>query len=74
MIGIFPAVFNFNWLFLKLDRFICNQLPVLPDHWWGWGPAFTLVSLSLARRVRPLVLKPGYRLIRPLGCSCSKWV
>jgi hypothetical protein len=22
---------NFNWLFLKLNRFICNQLPVLPN-------------------------------------------
>ena len=32
MIGNFPAVLNFNWLFLKLNRFICNQLPVLPDH------------------------------------------
>ena len=32
MIGNFPAVLNFNRLFLKLNRFICNQLPVLPDH------------------------------------------
>jgi hypothetical protein len=32
MIGNFPAVLNFNWQFLKLNRFICNQLPVLPDH------------------------------------------
>ena len=32
MIGNFPAVLNFNQLFLKLNRFICNQLPVLPDH------------------------------------------
>ncbi len=30
MIGNFHVVFNFNWLFLKLNRFICNQLPVLP--------------------------------------------
>ena len=39
MIGNFPAVSNFNWLFLKLYRFICNQLPVLPDrrfpYLWG---------------------------------------
>ena len=32
MIGNFPAVLNFNRLFLKLNRFICNLLPVLPDH------------------------------------------
>ena len=33
MVGSFPAVLNnFNQLFLKLNRFICNQLPVLPDH------------------------------------------
>ena len=33
-IGNFPAiVLNFNQLFLKLNRFICNWLPVLPDHW-----------------------------------------
>ena len=27
-----PEVSNFNWLFLKLDRFNCNNLPVRPDH------------------------------------------
>ena len=32
MIGNFPAVFNFNRLFLKLNQFICNYLPVLPEH------------------------------------------
>ena len=32
MIGDFPAVLNFNWLFLKLHWFICNWLPVLLDH------------------------------------------
>ena len=32
MVGNFPAVLNINWLFLKLNRFICNELPVLPDH------------------------------------------
>ena len=26
MMGNFPAVLNFNRLFLKLNRFICNQL------------------------------------------------
>ena len=35
IIGDFPAVLNFNRLFLKLNRFICNQLPVLPDHTCG---------------------------------------
>ena len=24
MIGNFPVILNFNWLFLKLHRFICN--------------------------------------------------
>ena len=24
MIGTFPKLVNFNWLFLKLNRFICN--------------------------------------------------
>ena len=33
MIGNLPAVLNLNQLFLKLDRFICNWLPVLPNHW-----------------------------------------
>jgi hypothetical protein len=32
MIGIFPAVLNFNQLFLKLNQFTCNQLPILLDH------------------------------------------
>ena len=32
MISNFPAVLNFNRLFLKLNQFICNQLPVLPGH------------------------------------------
>ena len=32
MISNYPAGLNFNRLFLKLHRFICNQLPVLPDH------------------------------------------
>jgi len=32
MIGDFLAVLNFNWLLLKLDRFICNQLAVLSNH------------------------------------------
>ena len=31
-IGNFPAVLNFNWPFLELNRFICNQLPILPNH------------------------------------------
>ena len=32
LIGNFPAVLSFNRLFLKLNRFICSRLPVLPDH------------------------------------------
>ena len=30
MIGNLPALLNFNRLFLKLNRFIHNELPVLP--------------------------------------------
>ena len=30
MIGNFPTILNFDRSFLKLNRFICNQLPVLP--------------------------------------------
>ena len=42
MIGNFPAVLNYHQLFLKLTRFICNELPVLPNHRSGslgcrWG-------------------------------------
>ena len=32
MIGNFLAVLNLNRLFLKLNQFICNYLPVLHDH------------------------------------------
>ena len=32
MICNFLAVLNFNQLFLKLSRLICNKLSVLPDH------------------------------------------
>ena len=32
MSGNFFAILNFNRLFLKLNWFICNYLPVLPDH------------------------------------------
>ena len=32
MINNLTVVLNFNRLFFKLNRFICNQLPVLSDH------------------------------------------
>jgi len=32
MMGNSSAAWNFNWLFLKLNRFICNEISVLPDH------------------------------------------
>ena len=32
MIGNFPEVLNFNWLFLKLNRFICKVLLVRTGH------------------------------------------
>ena len=35
MISNSAEVVNFNWLFLKLNWFICNQLFILPDHWWA---------------------------------------
>ena len=36
MMGKFPNVLNFNRLFLKLNRFICNLPPVLPEHGEQW--------------------------------------
>ena len=62
MIGNFPAILNFNRFFLKLSQFICNQLPVLPDHrsevlkprhnivhfdWWWNGTGQFRVWLNL---------------------------
>ena len=39
MINNFLAVFNLNRLFLKLNRFVCNYLPVLPVHRsWNLNP------------------------------------
>ena len=32
MIGKFLTILNLNQLFFKLNQFICNKLPVLPDH------------------------------------------
>ena len=32
MMGNFPDVFNFNRLFLKLNRFICNKHSAFPVH------------------------------------------
>jgi hypothetical protein len=32
VVGNSPKVSNFNQFILKLNRFICNQLSVLPDH------------------------------------------
>ena len=40
MMGNFPEVLNFNWLFLKLNQFICNEQPVLPVHWWKLDTLF----------------------------------
>ena len=37
MIDNFLVVWNFNRLFLKLNRFIYNELPVLPDQSRGYG-------------------------------------
>ena len=46
MIGNFPASLNFNrLLFLKPNRFLCNQLQVLPDH----RPAVALPSPIISR-------------------------
>ena len=47
MIGNFPAVLNFNRLFLELNRFICNYLPVLSDHSFAPEPiAFQISKLQ----------------------------
>jgi hypothetical protein len=32
MVQNLPEVLDFNWLLLKLNRFICNWLLVLPVH------------------------------------------
>jgi hypothetical protein len=42
MIGNIHAVLNLNPLFLKLNRFICNQLPVLPHHWSRVTPTYLI--------------------------------
>ena len=44
MISNFHAVLNFNQLFLKLNRFICNQLLVLADHSCGVGRDYHRVT------------------------------
>ena len=47
VIGNSPEVLNSNRLFLKLNRFICNYLPVLPDHSLeGKYVAVSLVRIS----------------------------
>ena len=45
MIGNSPAVLNFHRLFPKLNRFICNELPVLPDH--RSGPSVGLLAVCV---------------------------
>ena len=50
MIGSFPAILNFNRLFLKLNRFICNYLPILPDH---------ILHLPRGRQCEALIALPG---------------
>ena len=43
MTSNFPEVFNFNWLFLKLNQFICNfTRGLLTAPVWGW--ASTILS------------------------------
>ena len=55
MIGNFPAALNFNRSFLKLNRFICNKLPVLLDHcswWWcAWQKHVLGIHMTRARVV-----------------------
>jgi len=52
MIGSFPAVsMNFNRLFFRLNRSICNQLPVLPHrctrlHHFGYFSLTCAISLT----------------------------
>ena len=46
--GNFPAILNLNRLFRKLNRFICNQLPVLPNH--RFEERLVRFSLSLSSR------------------------
>ena len=56
MIGNFPAVSNLNQLFLKLNRCICNQPPVLPEHWRG-APAIAKKGVPISMSTRPLANK-----------------
>jgi hypothetical protein len=54
MIGNFRAVLNLNLrLFLKLNRCICNQPPVLPDH-WGGARAIAKKGVPISMGSRPL--------------------
>ena len=45
MINNFPTILNFNQLFLRLNRFICNYLLVLPDHWSRYLNLFSRIKL-----------------------------
>ena len=69
MIGNFPTVLNFNRLFLKLNRYACNWLPVLPDH-SPWLPktAFPTPMVQLWMRV-----KGSHHYKVTALCSCVKW-
>ena len=60
MIGNFPAVLNFNPLFLKLNRFICNLLLVLPDpSFWSCAAVYELTFPRDARSyLHPFLLQP----------------
>ena len=44
MIGKFPEVLTFNQLFLKLDRFNCNQRLVLPIIYQGVIYCFEVIN------------------------------
>ena len=66
MVGNFSTVLNFNRFYLKLNRFICNQLPVLPDHWPPQTKLRRRAETDLQRSqsnrgwdVHPLLRNPG---------------
>ena len=69
MIHNSPAVLNFNRLFLKLHRFICKQLPVIPDHWDDGVASPVLGLLGLNKSPTLLGCVPMHRHEEPSKSS-----
>ena len=63
MISNPPEVSNFNWLFLKLNQFICNQPPVFPEH------RKSLCYKQLTTYGLPIISKESYKF---QICACQR--